>query len=550
MKSYIKLIALGGVLAGMASCTDLDTPDNIHYTEFPNNPIATSGEFNKCYYYTRNEGWFGRNFWETVAMFGDEIMGVNFAGNYFDNGRRIHCAQHKMTSSHTSGGQEGDLLSGITVTNTVIRNYGGAEGKDPIVAPLRAIRAYYHFWFMELYGDAPIMDRVFAEDEQVDRAPRADVARWIESELLDVIPDLTEENNANTYGTPNKWMAEALLAKLYINWGVYTNPITQVTGTTPNEKLDDCIYWCDQLIKSGVFEVGDGYRKKFFPDNGVHIKDFIYALPFDPYMYGNGYWGGWQPNRDCDFRSIGLASAGTWTWQPKESPSGCYVLTPECVDRFCLEGDERNEMIAVGQHYAYDPSTFARTDNALRVKSGRKNIDMVYTKDIEWADVTTFDVGPESSVPCLLQGARIYKYPPREEDYDGRWDKKGLQSNDLPIFRFADVLLTKAEAIVRGGTATEGHTPASLINEVRDCAHAPHITGTVTLQDILDERGRELVYEPWRRNDLIRFGQFEADWGWKNVANPEAKTKLENRLLPLSEGTLGTNTNWHQNPGY
>lgn len=549
MKSYIKILMLGGVLAGTASCTDLDTPIRTNYEKFPNNEIATAGDFAKCYYYTRNEGWFGRNFWETVSMSADELMGVCFAGNYYDEGRRILFSQHNMRSDHKSAGQEGDLMSGITYTNSVIKLYGGPDGTDPIVAPLRAIRAYYTFWFMDLYGDTPIMDHVLQEGEFVDRSPRADVARWIESELLAIIPDLTEANDVSTYGKPNKWMAEALLAKLYLNWGVYTHDITTVNNSTPNEKLDDCVKWCDEIINSGIFEVGDGYRKKFFPDNGVHIKDFIYALPFDPYTYGNGYWGGWQPNRDCDFRSSGLMSAGTWGWWPKEVPSGTYLLVPEAVDRFCLEGDERNDMIAVGQHYMYDKD-FNRTDQIIKVKSGRKNVELVYQKEFEWVDVMTFDVGPESTVANLMKGARIYKYPPLEEDYDGRWDKKGLQGNDLPIFRYADILLTKAECIARGAKATMGHTPASLINEVRDCAHAPHVNGTPSLQDILDERGREMIMEPWRRNDLIRFGQFENDWGWKHVANPSAKTNLNLRLMPLSNGTMGTNTNWSQNPGY
>ena len=550
MKSYIKFLLLGGAMAGAASCTDLDTPLRTDYEKFPESEIATSAEFNKCYYYIRNEGWLGRNFWETVFMLGDEAMGVNFAGNYFDNGRYFLCSVHQMRADHYSGGQEGDLLAGITYTNTVIRQYGGPEGTDPVVAPLRVIRAFYHFLFMDMYGDTPIMDHPAGEDEFFDRKPRAEVAAFIEKELLEAIPDMTENNDLSTYGRPNKWMAEALLVKLYLNWGVYTNPIESVTNNTPNEKLNDCIKWCDELINSGVFEVGTGYRKKFFPDNGVHIKDFIYAMPMDPYTYGNGYWGGWQPNRFFDYRASGNMSIGTWTWKPYEVPAGTFVLIPECVDRFCLEGDERNEVVAVGQHYAYDPKTFERTTNEVKVRSGRKNVPLIYKKDITFFDISTGDVGPESSADALMQGARLYKYPPLEEDYDGRWDKKGLQGNDIPVFRFADILLTKAECILRGGTPTLGHTAASLINQVRDCAHAPHVSGTPTLDELLDERGREFIMEMWRRNDLIRYGKFEDDWGWKNEINPAAKTNLGMRLMPLSNGTLGTNTNWSQNAGY
>ena len=78
--------------------------------------------------------------------------------------------------------------------------------------------------------------------------------------------------------------------------------------------------------------------------------------------------------------------------------------------------------------------------------------------------------------------------------------------------------------------------------------NAPTISSTPSLQDILDERGREFLDEHWRRNDLIRFGDFEREWGFKYL-NPNANA-LTNRLLPLSRDILNVNTNWKQNNGY
>lgn len=549
MKPYIKLLAVAGLLAGTTACTDLDTDIVGNYTEFPNNPIAISSEFEGCYYYCRNEGWFGRNFWEGVFLSGDEAVGINLAGVYFETGRYYTASVHDFNPDRPSSGLLGDMMSGISYTNTRILNYGGADGKDAIVAPLRAIRAYYHFWMMEIYGDVPILDHIPDEGEVVDRAPRADVARFIESELLEIIPDLSETNDLTTYGRPNKWMAEALLAKLYLNWGVYTNDITTVTGSTPNEKLNDCIYWCDQLINSGVFEVGKGYRKKFFPDNGVHIKDFIYAVPFDPETLGANYAGGHEMNRWWDYRKNGLCKPNTWGWKPENSIAGIWILTPECVDRFNLEGDERNEMVCVGPQYMFDEN-YNRTDQAITVYNDarfRKPYGPLdYKKDFEWADIKTFDVGEEENGVCM-KGARLFKYPPRQED-DTKWSRK--QSNDIPIFRFADILLTKAECILRGGQATNGDTPASLMNKVRDCASAPHVNGTPTLDELLDERSREFILEPWRRNDLIRFGKFENCSKWKTESNPATMADVNKRLFPIPTGELNTNTNWKQNPSY
>lgn len=553
MKRYIKAFILSGLLSGLASCTDLDTPIKGNYTQFPDNDIAVSGEFEGCYTYQRNEAWFGRNFWEAAFLCGDEAVGINLAGVYDDNGRFRDGSVHNFRPDLQGVGLMGDMLSGISYTNTRIMLYGGPDGTDPIVAPLRVIRAYYTFWMMEFYGDVPILERQAEEGEVVDRQPRADVARWIEKELLEAIPDLTEKNDASTYGRPNKWMAEALLVKLYLNWGVYTNPITQVTGDTPNEKLNDCVKWCDELINSGVFEVGKGYRKKFFPDNGVQIKDFIYAIDFDPQKYGNGGWkyaGGTEMNRWWDFRKQTLCKPNLWGWKPENSIAGIFILTPEAVDRFCLEGDERNEMIGVGPQKAFDIN-FNRTDQDVIVyKDGRFRNEygpLDFKKDFEWANIQLLDVGAEDDMANCLKGARLFKYPIREDD-DKKWGR--FQFNDIPVFRFADILLTKAECILRGATATMGHTAASLMNQVRDCASAPHVTGTPTLDELLDERSREFIMEPWRRNDLIRFGKFENCARWKVQANAATMADPNKRLFPIPTGEMNTNTNWSQNPGY
>lgn len=144
------------------------------------------------------------------------------------------------------------------------------------------------------------------------------------------------------------------------------------------------------------------------------------------------------------------------------------------------------------------------------------------------------------------QGYRSIKFFPDINDYNVY---SRNQDNDVPIFRYADIILMKCEAITRGGSATLGDTPMSLFNEIRAYVNAPLIESNPSLQDILDERGREFLDEHWRRNDLIRFGDFERDWGFKNDFNPNASNP-QYRLLPLARDVLNANTNWSQNPGY
>ncbi len=584
MKKYISLVSAALMMGGLLSCTDLNTDLNTVYVEFPDNPIAVEGEFNGCYRHLH--GWFGRDFNEGVVAQGDEVMGCCYGlGNYYDDGRYLDASIHALSVDNYRACLMEGCLSGVTYTNTRISAYGGPDRNAPVVAPLRAIRAFYTFWMMDLYGDCPILDRPTEEGEQIDRQPRAEVARWIESELLDILSQegaLSKANDVSTYGKPNYWMAAALLTKLYLNWGVYTHDITIVDNDTPNEKLADCVKWADEIINSGLFEVGTGYRKKFFPDNGVHIKDFIYAFDVDPATKPSGTttWYRW-----FGFKKDGLCFPYTFGWLNPKSVAGQTVLTKEAVDRFCLPGDERNKMVLQGPQVTYD-SNYEPTNTPVYVymTAGQENTkigQLTYHADFDFEDARIYNLGDEglpkpttatvkngTAWLNIQKGARLMKYPPREEDYT-LWNRE--QANDYPIFRYADILLTKAECIMRGATPTLGATVESLVNEVRACSGAPAVSGNFTMKDLMDERSREFILEPWRRNDLIRCGMFEDDWGQKNRykvwdneehtsfhwvdrldeknGNVSVKEKFH-RLMPIYRTTLESNLNWRQNPGY
>lgn len=134
---------------------------------------------------------------------------------------------------------------------------------------------------------------------------------------------------------------------------------------------------------------------------------------------------------------------------------------------------------------------------------------------------------------------------------DSDYKNNRNQSNDVPIFRYADILLEKAEAITRGAKATNGDTPQSLFNQIRAYVHAPLLDHQPSLSEILEERGRELFDENWRRNDMIRFGTFESEYGFHKkdsqqhdstrnaVSSPSLKAR-SNRI-PTGNRTLDIN---------
>ena len=118
------------------------------------------------------------------------------------------------------------------------------------------------------------------------------------------------------------------------------------------------------------------------------------------------------------------------------------------------------------------------------------------------------------------------------------------QNNDVPMFRYSDILLMKAEAILRGGTPTQGQTALSLVNQLRAVRTTAAPWATVTLDSIYEERSREFSWETWHRNDMIRFGKYEGAWGFKT------NTDIYRRIFPIPNTALLLNPKLTQNPGY
>lgn len=543
MKSYIKNTVFAGLLLSSATaCTDLDVEVKSAYTSYPTSEIATEAKMADLYYGFR--GPLGRRYTEATWLSSDEFAAVTYGGNWYDGGNYVHATLHMSNPDDAHIDWLGDITGTITKCNQAILDLGGDDAADASIAKALTMRAFYHFIFMDMFGDAPILDHVIGSDEVIERSPRADVAAFIESDLLRAINSggLSENVNAATYGKPTKWMAEALLVKLYLNWAVYTTSnVANYEPTLTNSKLNDAVSYCDDIINSGKFNLSDSYRKKFMPNNGYLIKDFIYAMPYDNATAQGMTYARFQfwPK----FNNDGLGGTGLLGISLSKNAGGIFTVTPEAADRFSLQGDERNDIILKDSLYIYNISTFAKTTTPYMYNGQRvvlkKNITLLISDD------SSMNVGDNFN--GWNQGYRCIKWGIQASDYE-TYNRN--QSNDVPIFRYADILLMKAEAILRGATATNGDTPMSLFNQIRSYVKAPTISTSPTLQDILDERGREFFSEMWRRNDLIRFGQFENDWGLKHVVNPDAKTQKWRRIFPIPKGVMNTNTNWTQNTGY
>lgn len=551
MKTSIKLttILANGLLV-LSACTDLNVDIKSQYTEYPTSDIAIAAKMADIYYGFRGD--LGRRYNEMAELSSDEFMSISFgASGWYDNGNYFHPTIHDMSPDDPCTGTWDVISPYIVKCNQVIVDLGGEDKnnheQEAILAQPLAMRAFYTFILMDMYGATPIMDHMLADDEEAfDRALRSKVAEFIESDLLRAINSggLSETVDASTYGKPTLWMAKALLAKLYINWAVYScdDVATYNAQTATNSKLQDCIKLCDDIINSGKFDLSDSYRSKFLPTNGAQIKDFIYAMPYDNATAQGMTYARFRIPKDA--RDDGKGGEGLFATGSKfgNSFGGLFAVLPEAVDRLlALPGDDRAKVIIGGPIYKINPSDYSITTTPWTYKGTQ----VVHTKEITLAENNGGVTQVDDDINGHSQGYRSIKWLPQPVDYS---NYSRNQSNDIPIFRYADILLTKAEAILRSNGANEDALAS--FNQIRSYVHAPQFNGTLTLDEILEERGREFFDENWRRNDLIRFGHFEDDWGYKHTFNPDAKNELWRRINPIPTGVLNKNTNWKQNEGY
>ena len=545
MKLNRLFISAGLFAMALTGCTDLDMSPNSQYTEDPSQNsgvdpmIVVEAKMADVYYHLA--GTLGRRYMEAQCLASDEFTSLAFAGGYYDSGTYAHQALHCSSPNDASIGWYDDVTAGITKANTILEELGSGASAQ-MKAPARAIRAYYTWILMDSYGDTPILESVPAEGTSVPRSPRKEVAEWIESELTDIIPYLTEDVTENTYGKPTKWMAEALLAKLYINWAVYTaESVDQYdAATAANPKLDACIAACDEIINSGKFNLGTvDYLHKFSYDNGWTVEDFIYAIPYDAVQDikdGSSY--GLQYARPRTFKDMKNMLPNVYGSTDKftQSFGGNMVVTPEFAKLFCLDGDIRNLSILRGDVYVRDPKTLRPTTEPFMYKG----VQMHFTEDITLAKIDNdIDVGNDAN--AYQQGCHSIKWFATPSDYNNSRN----QSNDLPIFRYADILMMKAEALTRQGTGGA----KELFNQIRTYAGAPTLTSEPTLKEIYDERGREFFDENWRRNDMIRFGHYEDEFFPHYKDFPDANFDKRHRIFPIPQSDIDLN-GWEQNPGY
>lgn len=408
----------------------------------------------------------------------------------------------------------------VSLTNEFIRNASeGAIGKfsDSEQAQIRiwrdearCIRALAYYHALDLFPAASFV----TEDDPVGSYippvyTRRQLFAFLESELRELGTTLPQTN----YGHMNRAAAWTLLARMYLNAKVYTG----------EDKYTECISSCREVIKDG-YSLEPDYAKLFNADNHRRTNEIIFALACNAthtVAWGAGTYLVCATRFDNDdgmMEDFGVSAY----WN-------CLRVRPQLVDLF--EGGDKRAMFGDKDRIYYDnaPEEYYAIDGDTKYKYRDRS------KEIIGHDETT-------------SGWLLNKWSNLTDDRQAASDTRvnGAET-DYPIFRLADVYLMLAEAVVRGGEGATRGEALDLVNLVRKRAFGNDSgdisDGEMTLDFLLDERGRELYSESIRRTDLIRFGKYTSGyrWNWKGGVKDGADVHGRYAFLPIPEAELSAN---------
>jgi len=357
-------------------------------------------------------------------------------------------------------------------------------------AEARFLRALSYYHAVDLFGNVPIVDENFDLKQLPVQSTRADVFAWVESELKAVRPSLPATSTGAYYARASQAAVDMTLAHMYINAKTWT-------GT---DRSADALTSAAAAIAAGQ-SLDSNFPRIFDADNNTS-PELMFSVPFDG-LRTQTYGGTTYLVHAAVGDNMDPAAAGI--------DGGWYGLRlrPEAVDRFGT-GDTRANMIA----------TSGRTKDIANIGSSNNGYGFLKYKNVK----STGGQGSNATFP----------------------------DTDWPVYRLADAYLLYAEANLRGGGGSRA-TALGYVNALRNRASAGAISDAqLTLNFILDERGRELLWEGFRRQDLVRYGLFSSAgvWTWKGGTQAGQVTTAIHDLYPIPSNELSANPTLKQNPGY
>lgn len=490
-----------------------------------------------------------RGIYDYNTLTTDEAMIPIRGGDWYDGGLWNAMYQHRWSADDQSLYDTWKYLYKVIVLANksldIISNKSAllsAAQQEEYRAEIRAIRAMFYYYAMDMFGRVPL---VLSSAEQLHsslfqgQTDRSSIFQFVFQELQQVLPSLPDQHSnkeGNYYGRITQPVVNFLLAKLALNAEIYMyDDWTQGYASRPKgsdihfsvpasdaslrngDKVDcrklnaweTCIYYCDKLAEEGyVLESDDSFN---FSTHNETSKENIFTIPMDKNIYTNQF--------HYLFRSYHYTHGGVLGWG-SENGTCATISTMKANHYGEADEDARCKMNFV----------------AGVVKVDGHELLMDNGKPLEYQP---FEVAQNLTNSKFVKtaGARMAKY---EVDRTSYMDGK-LQSNDIVLFRYADALLMKAEAKVRNGENGDEE-----LNRIRARVGMPY--RKATLDNILEERLLELVWEGWRRQDLIRFGKFTGAYDLRTPLQGESSGYTS--VFPIPQKCIDLNSELIQNKGY
>lgn len=520
MKTYIYICCF--CMALLTACTDLS--ETLYSRIDSNDFYKTEDDINRAkgpIYANFREILQWHSIWDTEVTGDISIIPTRIGGSWYDEGifQRLH--KHTWMVGDSQFDRWWNILyTGVNNCNRVLYQIGQSdvrmEGIETTIAEIKLVRALWYYYLFDLFGNVPIIDRYDVPAGWLpETSPRIDVYTFIEKELIENIESASSDK-ASTYGKMNKWAGKLLLARLYLN-------AESTVGI--KDKYNDAIRLCDDIINSGLYTLLPVYADNFSPTNDTSTEN-IFAFPMDN-TQGLGMY------VFCEMTFINGQNK-KWDAVNFGGHNGVCVLH-SFIDSYD-PADKRME-----QSFLHGEQTDPR-GNPILVKEDGKEAPLAYRKEVT-----------SLTDAHALDGYRHGKYMPKINQIGSACD------NDFQCMRYAEVLFTKAECILRSGGNPE--EAARLVNQVRERAFdIPHlVTGTelaatipvnnvpVRFGRMLQEWGWEFATEDMRRTQLIRFDDNFTKGSWPFH---EASRETYLNLFPIPNPQLVANPNLKQNPGY
>ncbi|MBQ7623281.1 MAG: RagB/SusD family nutrient uptake outer membrane protein [Bacteroidales bacterium] len=507
MKRFIVIPALAA-LAVLASCSLLEEnprsslPEEEAITSEKALYLNTLGDlYRQIGSSTEGEGIAGtyRGIYDLNTFTTDEAIIPTRGGDWYDGGLWQRLFLHTWETSEAPVKNAWNYLYTMVVLSTeaIVELKDSPEWQ----AEARALRAYFYYYIMDLFGNVPVLKEPGVSISEVKQSPRAEVFRFIVDELeavADKLPAVMSQHRGEYYGRFTLPVAMFLLEKLYLNAPVYTG-----------EEHWDKVLSLARSLEGFGYSLSDSYSDNFRVYN-ESSEENIFVIPLDKHLY--------PAQNQYIFRSLHYDHASAMGFTAENGSSA----TPEVLDANAFGTEDEDPRFAMNYWGGVPVDAYGR------------EIDLEYKPRSIALDLT-------GSPDEKTAGARMRKY---QTDYNAFKDGK-LMDNDWVVFRYADVLLMKAEALLH--TAEEDEA-LSIVNEVRFRAGAPDLE-ILTFDILLEERLREFAWEGLRRQDLVRFGRFGAASTLRPQLPGEASSRYTD-LFPIPADIRELAPSLEQNPGY